>query len=327
MNKEGIFTMKQNAAQVYVGIDVAKDWCDLAVEGGKRVEHFPTDSPAGRSRLVAKLRAARPALVCLEASGGYEIPLVRDLQDAGVPVAVVNPKRIRDFAKAAGLLAKTDQLDARAIARFAALMEPRRSEKPSENQEKLRALRTRRNQVVEALTRERNRLGTERDADVRRHIQNAVELCERQLRELDEQLEQCVRDDEELRQKVRRLASTPGVGIVTAIGLLVETPELGTLNRREAGRLAGLAPINRDSGKHRGKRMIGGGRPAVRRALYMATLVAARHNPRIRDHYQQLLARGKKKLAALTACMRKLLLILNAMLKNNQSWNSNPQTS
>ena len=241
--------------------------------------------------------------------------------------AVVNPRQIRDFARAMNQLAKTDAIDARVIARFAALMNPTPHEKLPENQEKLRSLRTRRNQVVDMLTQEKNRLATQHDPEIRQLIERAIKWYKEQLKEINQQIEQRIEADDSLRQKVALLTSVPGVAMATASALLTEMPELGKLNRREAARLAGLAPVNRDSGKMRGKRMIGGGRRTVRRALYMATLVATRYNPRIRQHYQHLLSQGKKKLVALAACMRKLLLILNNILKTNNPWNYTPNST
>jgi transposase len=311
--------MNRSDARLFVGIDVSKDFWDVAVDGRKSVDRFATDDD-GLATLVASLCKLRPTCICMEATGGWETPLVRALQEHGLAVAVVNPRQIRDFARAMNQLAKTDRIDARVIARFAALMKPALAKKPSKNQEKLRSSRTRRNQVVDMLTQEKNRLVTQRDPRMRRFITQAIDLYEQQLRQLDAEIEDLMNNDDALRQKMELLISVPGVALATASALLAEMPELGDLNRRQAARLAGLAPVNRDSGTLRGKRTIGGGRPSVRRALYMATLVATRFNPRIRAHYQHLLQNGKKKLVALTACMRKLLLILNTMLKNQQSW-------
>ena len=311
--------MNRSDARSFVGIDVSKTFWDVAVDGQKAVRRFATDED-GLAKLVAWMRKLRPTCICLEATGGWETPLVRAFQKHNLPVAVVNPRQIRDFARAMNQLAKTDRIDAQVIARFAALMKPALAKKPSENQEKLRSSRTRRNQVVDMLTQEKNRLATQRDPRMRRFIKQAIDLYEEQLRQLDDEIQDLMTGDDALRQKMELLVSVPGVAMATASALLAEMPELGDLNRREAARLAGLAPVNRDSGTLRGKRTIGGGRPSVRRALYMATLVATRHNSCIRAHYQHLLEKGKKKLVALTACMRKLLLILNAMLKNQQPW-------
>lgn len=304
----------------HVGIDVSKDYWDVALDGQEKVRRYMATSK-GLQCLLGHLATLNNVRVCLEATGGWERGLVDALHRHAISVAVVNPRQIRDFARAMNQLAKTDAIDARVISRFAALMDPTPREKSSENEDKLRALRTRRNQVVDMLTQEKNRLATQHDPEIRQLIRQAIEWYQDQLKEIDQQLQQRIEADATLRRKAALLTSVPGVAMATASALLTEMPELGKLNRREAARLAGLAPINRDSGKRRGKRMIGGGRSTVRRALYMATLVATRFNPRIRQHYQHLLSQGKKKLVALAACMRKLLLILNTMLKTNTPWN------
>lgn len=311
--------MKRSAFS-HVGIDVSKDYWDVALDGEDKVRRYPA-TPEGLESLLGHLATLRNVRACLEATGGWERGLVDALHRHAIPVAVVNPRQIRDFARAMNQLAKTDAIDARVIARFAARMDPTPHQKPSENQEKLRSLRTRRNQVVDMLTQEKNRLATQHDPEIRQLIKRAIDWYHQQLQEIDQQLEARIEADASLREKAALLTSVPGVAMATASALLTEMPELGKLNRREAARLAGLAPVNRDSGKMRGKRTIGGGRSTVRRALYMATLVATRFNPRIRQHYQHLLSRGKKKLVALAACMRKLLLILNTILKTNTPWN------
>jgi transposase len=312
--------MERQEERTWIGIDVAKAHWDVAIHGRKNVQRYASDD-CGRRQLLAALAALPAVQVCLEATGGYERTLVTALRAAGVAVSVVNPRQIRDFARAAGQLAKTDAIDAQIIARYGALMQPTVSENLGENQEKLRALRTRRQQVSEALVQEKNRLGTAADRDARRSIEEAIDFYQRQLRELDVQLSQLMEADPQFRRRRELLTSVPGVGATTAAAITAELPELGRLNRRQAARLVGLAPINRDSGTLRGKRMIGGGRANVRRGLYMATLVATKHNPVIHAFYQSLLARGKAKMTALTACMRKLLLILNAIVKTNQPWN------
>ena len=315
-----------NETLCFVGIDVAKDACEVAIDGQLQTRRFAADE-TGLAELASWLQSLTPACIALEATGGWEIPFVRALQQRGLPVAVVNPRQIRDFARAMNRLAKTDRIDALTIARFATLMQPRLAEKPGENQEKLQALQTRRQQVVDMLTQEKNRLGTTRDHDIRRQIGEVIQLYEQQLKRLDGELAQRMQADPELQQNAKLLTSVPGIANVTAHALLVEMPELGTLNRRQAARLAGLAPLNRESGKFRGKRMISGGRLPIRRALYMATLAATRWNSRIREHYQHLLQQGKKKMVALTACMRKLLCILNTMLKNQQPWQEIKKTT
>jgi transposase len=317
--------METNCETTWVGIDVAKRHWDVVVDGEPGVRRFAADS-VGCQQLMNLLDKYGLIHICVEATGGYEQPLVRQLQQAGKPISVINPRQVRDFARARGQLAKTDQIDAAMIAQFGALLRPTACEKPSENQEKLRSLRARRRQVSHTLVQEKNRLGTQYDRDARRSIEQAIDFYQEQLEELDQQMHDLIERDEEFQRRLLLLVSVPGVGITTASVLMAELPELGRLNRREAARLVGVAPINRDSGMLRGKRMIGGGRSTVRQGLYMATLVATRHNPVIRDFYQQLVARGKAKMTALTACMRKLLLILNAMLKENKPWNSTHTT-
>ncbi len=261
-----------------------------------------------------------PQLVCLEATGGYERLLRDALHQRKLPVSVVNPRQVRDFARAQGELAKTDAIDAAVIARFAATFHPQPDDPPTPAQERLRALRARRQQVVHSLTQEKNRLATAPDEETRKSVRDAIDFYDRQLKDLDRRIAEITTADPVFRERLALLVSVPGVGMVNATGLLAELPELGAMNRGQAAKLVGLAPINRDSGTLRGKRMIGGGRVHVRRSLYMATIVATKHNKLIRRHYQQLLARGKSKMTALIACMRKLLLILNAMIKNNSHW-------
>jgi transposase len=303
----------------WVGIDVAKHHWDVAAQGRKGVRRFSADA-AGLEDLIAWLGKLGPVLVCLEATGGYERSLRDALQRRRISVSVVNPRQIRDFARAQGELAKTDAIDAAMIARFAATFKPEPDEQPTPSQERLRSLRARRQQVVQSLTQEKNRLATAPDSESKESIQEAVDFYDRQLRELDRRIAELTSADPAFRQRLALLVTVPGVGAVTAAGLLAELPELGALSRGQAAKLVGLAPINRDSGTLRGKRMIGGGRTHVRRSLYMATIVATQHNSLIRSHYLQLIGRGKAKMTALVACMRKLLLILNAMIKHNSPW-------
>jgi transposase len=308
-----------------VGVDVSKRHWDAAVSSRQGVRRFTADA-AGAAALLAWIEELSPTLVCLEATGGYERLLREALHERGVAVSVVNPRQIRDFARATGQLAKTDAIDAHVIARFAATLGPAPEQPPNPAQERLRALRARRQQVVQSLIQEKNRLGTAPDAEARRSIEQAIDFYDRQLRDLDARIAELTAADPEFRRRLDLLVTVPGVGAVTAAGLLAELPELGAMNRGQAAKLVGLAPLNRDSGTLRGKRMIGGGRAQVRRSLYMATIVATQHNRLIRDHYQQLLKRGKAKMTALVACMRKLLLILNAMIKNQTPWNE-PMTA
>jgi transposase len=304
---------------LYVGIDVAKHHWDVAIAGHRGVRRFTADE-AGLAELLAWLEKLKAQLVCLEATGGYERSLRAALQKRNFPVSVVNPRQIRDFARSAGELAKTDAIDAGMIARFAATFHPEPDEPPRPALERLRTLRARRQQVVHSLTQEKNRLAAGPDAEARESIEEAIKFYERQLRELDRKLTELTRTDPVLRERLALLVTVPGVGVVTAAALWAELPELGAMNRGQAAKLGGLAPINRDSGKLRGKRMIGGGRSQVRRSLYMATLTATKHNKSIHSYYQHLLQRGKAKMTAIVACMRKLLLILNAMLKKQSPW-------
>ncbi len=304
---------------VYVGIDVAKATLDVAVHPtpDRWTLAYTEREVAG---LVPRLAALAPALVVLEATGGLEEPLVGALAAAGLPVVVVNPRQVRDFAKATGRLAKTDALDATVLAHFAATVRPTPRPLPDAATQSLAALVTRRRQLVEMLTAERNRLGSAPRA-LRAEIQAHITWLKRRLGRLDTDLGQAIRTSPAWRVQDDLLQSVPGVGPVLATTLLASLPELGTLNRRAIAALVGVAPLNRDSGTFRGRRRVWGGRAAVRAVLYMGTLVAVRHNPVLRAFYQRLRGAGKLPKVALTACMRKLLTILNAMLKHQQRWN------
>ena len=260
-----------------------------------------------------------PSLVLLEASGGLELPLVAALAAAALPVVVVNPRQVRDFARATGTLAKTDALDAAVLAHFADVIRP--SVRPLRDAEAqvLNSLTARRHQVMTMLVSEKNRLGTAISA-VRPRIEAHIVWLEQELDDLDEGLRQTLRHSPVWREKDDLLRTVPGVGEQLSLTLLAYLPELGTLDRRQVAALVGVAPFNRDSGTLRGKRTVWGGRARVRAALYMGALVASRFNPLIRDFYQRLLAAGKPKKLALTACMRKLLVILNSMLKHRSPW-------
>ncbi|NLE22024.1 MAG: IS110 family transposase [Actinobacteria bacterium] len=302
-----------------VGIDVSKHHWDVATTDNRHVRRFDANQ-AGLALLLAWLDTQQPTLVCLESTGGYEALLVEGLHQQGLPTAVLNPRRVRDFARATGQLAKTDAIDAAVLARFAAAVDPTPTEPPSDRQRRLKTLRARRQQVQQTLTQEKNRLGVARDEETREWVRRSIGFLQEQLGEIDQRLAEATQEDPEFRRRHQLLVSVPGVGPTTANGLIAELPELGSMNRGQAAKLVGLAPLNRDSGVLRGKRRIGGGRSAVRRSLYMATLVATRHNPLIRRHYQHLLQRGKAKMTALVACMRKLLLILNAIVKKQTPW-------
>jgi len=304
---------------LYVGIDVAKATLDVAVD--PTADRWTGDHTEREvAGLVRRLTGLAPALVVLEATGGLEGPLAGALVAAGLPVVVVNPRQVRDFAKATGRLAKTDALDAAVLAHFAATVRPTPRPLPDAATQTLAALVTRRRQLVEMLTAERNRLGSAPRA-LRGEIQAHITWLQRRLGHLDTDLGEAIRTSPVWRVQDDLLQSVPGVGPVLATTLLASLPELGTLNRRAIAALVGVAPLNRDSGTFRGRRMVWGGRAAVRAVLYMGTLVAVRHNPVLRAFYQRLRAVGKLPKVALTACMRKLLTILNAMVKHQQRWN------
>jgi transposase len=303
--------------ETWVGIDVAKTHLDVAIEGGQ-YWRVATDEE-GISGLVHELRGLHPTLVVLEATGGYERGVTAALADAGIPVAVVNPRQVRDFAKATGQLAKTDALDARVLAHFAATVQPEPRGLADTQAEELRDLLTRRRQVVGMLTAEKNRL-KQATRLVRPRIKEHIAFLEQELEENNADLDGLLHASPLWREREDLLRSVPGIGPVASATLVAALPELGQLSGKQIAKLAGIAPLNRDSGRRRGQRMVWGGRAEVRAALYMATLVATRHNPVIRARYQRLLAAGKPKKVALVACMRTLLVILNAMLKHHTPW-------
>lgn len=307
-----------NERTSYVGIDVSKAALDVAVRPTEQQWTVSNDE-RGIDQLVPSLVALSPALVVLEATGGLEVAVVGALGAAGLPVVVVNPRQVRDFAKATGRLAKTDRLDASVLAHFAEAVKPTPRPLPDAQALVLKDLLARRRQVVGMLTAEKNRLHTAHPP-VRQDIQRHIAWLEESLAKLDADLGDTLRQSPLWREKEELLRSVPGVGPVLSLTLLVELPELGTLDRKQIAALAGVAPLNRDSGTLRGRRTVWGGRSRLRAVLYMGTLVGTRHNPILRAMYQRLVAAGKEKKVALTACMRKLLTILNAMLKHRTSW-------
>lgn len=305
-------------AKFYVGVDVAKDWLDAA----QRPEGAPwrvSNDERGIAALVERLVQLRPALVVLEATGGMEMPVVGALVVAQLPTAVVNPRQVREFARATGRLAKTDAIDAQVLAQFGEAVRPELRPFPDAATQELSALLARRRQLVGMLTAEKNRLRTAAKA-VRADVQEHIRWLKRRLSDLDGQLAQSIRSSPSWRERDNLLKSTPGVGPVLSVTLLAELPELGTLGRKEIAALVGVAPLNWDSGHLRGKRRVWGGRSRVRAALYMAALVAARRNPVLRAFYERLVEAGKPKKVALTACMHKLLTILNAMIRHRTPW-------
>jgi transposase len=302
----------------YVGIDVAKAQLAVAVRPSGEQWVTATDA-ASLDALVERLQALQPALIVLEATGGREGPAVAALAAAGLPVAVVNPRQVRDFARAVGQLAKTDVLDAQVLAQFAQIIHPPPRPLPDPQAQELSALLARRRQLIGMLTAERQRLDTALPA-VQTHIQRHLAWLEQEVADLDHTLSQRVQASPVWRERENLLRSVPGIGPATALTLLAELPELGRLDRKAIAALVGVAPLSCESGTWRGRRIIWGGRARVRTALYMATLVASRHNPSIAAFYTRLCAAGKPKKVALTACMHKLLTILNAILRQGTPW-------
>lgn len=310
--------MDEAKKERFVGIDVSERTLEVAVRPGKErwsCDNSPEEIPA----LVEKLKSQEPLLVVLEATGGLEVPLVAALAAEGLPVVVINPRQGRDFARATGELAKTDGIDAHVLAHFGEAVRPSvRPLKDKETQE-LTALVTRHRQLVDMLTMEKNRLQRS-PGMVRKDIEANIAWLKTRLKELDRQISKMIKQIPLWREKDELLRSTPGIGPVTSATMLSSLPELGTLDRGKIAKLVGVAPLNRDSGVLSGRRVIWGGRAAVRSALYMATIAALRFNPVIRTMYERLIKAGKKPKVAIVACMRKLLVILNAMVKDGTTW-------
>jgi len=305
--------------QVFVGIDVSKRQLDVAIRPGD--DFFPvSNDDQGMGDLIRRLVDLKPQLILLEASGGYEILAAAALRQAGLPAQIINPRQVREFARSTGRLAKTDKIDAAILAYFAQLLQPPLRPWPETQQQELAALMTRRRQLVEMLVMEKNRLGTARSPKVRKSLEVHLQYLTAQLQELERDLDDFIRQSPVWLEKAQLLQSVPGVGPGTSQSLLAWVPELGSLNRKQAAALVGVAPFNRDSGQMRGRRTVWGGRKQVRPSLYMATMAACRVNPVIRAFYQRLLLAGKSKKLAITACMRKLLTILNAVLKYQKPW-------
>lgn len=310
--------------ETFVGIDVCKAWLDVAFESTGPTTPEPSqqradNDEAGRTRLVHELAQLRPTLVVMEATGGFEAALAAALFAARIAVVVVNPKRVRDFARAAGIAAKTDRLDARVLAQFAQRMRPQVQPLPSEAQREITELVDRRAQLVAMRAQERTRLATVQPV-ARKSVREHIEWLDARIKQIERDTEGRLKDSPLYSPKYELLRSVPGVGPVTINMLLGRLPELGTLGRKQVAALVGLAPFADDSGKRRGQRYVQGGRADVRGVLYMATLSAVRCNPVIKEMFDRLSAAGKPFKLALTACMRKLLTILNAMLKHQSSW-------
>ena len=305
--------------RIVAGIDVSQAQLDTCVlpQGASRCF---ANSEEGIQACLAFCREQGVERICLEATGGLERPLVQACHHGSLSLSVVNPRQIRDFAKSMNRLAKTDRLDAHTIALFAERLQPEPTPPIGENAEKLKALTTRRRQVNDILTQEKNRLTRAADRQVRGLVQEAIDWYQKQLTDLDQSIAELIKQDTQFQAKAELVQSMPGIGPTTAAVLLAELPELGVLNQRQIARVVGVAPLNRDSGQLRGKRMTGGGRSSLRHRLFMPTLVAVRYNPKIREFYQRLLQNGKPKMVALIAALRKILVCLNTILKTNQPW-------
>lgn len=304
---------------VFIGIDVGKEQLDVGAWPSQETwTHL--QAPEDIDALVRRIEKLKPILVVLESTGGMEIPVAAALCELQIPMAIVNPRQVRDFAKATGRLAKTDRIDALVLAHFAQAIRPKAKPIADAKTREIRALLTRRRQLVEMSTAEKNRLHSAVGKKVRTNIERHLTWLSKQLKNINDDLDQAIKASEAWRVKDDLLRSVPGVGPVLTSTLIIALPELGSLNRMEIAALVGVAPLNRDSGKMKGTRHIWGGRATVRSALYMGTLVATRHNPIIKAFYLRLLAKGKPKKVALTACMRKLLLILNVMIRDHTRW-------
>src|SRR5215217_3182034 len=304
------------SSETYVGIDVAKERLDVAVLGERQGKQV-SNTKDGIAQLLEQMQALQPELIVVEASGGYQRAVVDVLFHAGLAVAVVNPARVRQFARASGLLAKTDKLDAQVLAEFGRKMQPKRYEGKSEAEKQLSALLVRRKQLEEMLKAEQNRLRTI-SPSLRGSVERIIALLKEEKKKIDEQIHELMKEQKAWQEQSEILRSAPGVGMVTTATLLADLPELGKMDRKKIAALVGVAPMNYDSGRKRGYRKTKGGRTDVRSVLYMSTLVATRYNPVIQSQYQQMLKRGKEKKVALTACMRKFLTILNAMARDQQ---------
>jgi len=307
------------ASGPFVGIDVSKETLEVVIGSEGELWSVPYNR-RGLRKMIRRLRAAKPALVVMEATGGYERKVLEGLGAEGLPVARVNPRRVRSFARATGLLAKADHLDARVLARFGEAVKPRPYIPPPKEQQVLQSLVRRREQLLKMRTAEISRLDTAPDC-IREQIKEHIRWLGGEIERIEKEIDGWIDRIPEWKGKVEIAETFQGVGRVTAVTLIAEVPELGQVNRKEIASLTGYAPMNNESGRRRGKRRIKGGRPRIRSVLYMATLAAIRHNPVIRRRYHELLARGKEKKVALIACARYLLVILNAMIRDHQPWN------
>lgn len=314
---------KVDSSGSFFGVDVSKTQLDAAHLSTGEIRSC-SQTPQEIEKLAQWIEDQAPELVVLEATGGLEIPMAAALGALSVPVAVINPRQARDFAKATGRLAKTDKIDALVLAHFAQAIRPEARPLPDEESRQLKAVLARRRQLIEMITMEKNRLHACKTAKVVASIEMTIKMLKNQLKDIDLDLDRTIKSSQAWQAKDDLLRSVPGVGRIVSFTIITELSELGRLNRREIAALVGVAPLNRDSGVLRGKRRIWGGKATVRATLYMGALVATRHNPTIKAFYQRLLAKGKPKKVALTACMRKLLITLNTMAKSNTHWRQIP---
>jgi transposase len=314
--------MKKQATRmtIFVGVDVSKDSLDIYRPDTDELIKIDNSETAVAQLCQQLQKKKRRLMVVMEATGGYESLLVNQLAIHDLKAAVVNPRRVRNFANGIGMDAKTDPIDARVISKYGEVVSPKPMATKSEHEQKHGALVARRNQLLELINQENNRLQQTWDDDARQSIRNVLEVLKTQLKSIDSQLAKMLKADARNQRTIEILQSVKGVGPVMISTLIAELPELGRLNRREVAKLVGVAPINRDSGKKSGKRFIGGGRSQVRRVLYMATLVAIRHNEKIKTFYQHLKSQGKESKVAIVACMRKFITILNLLVKTDQLW-------
>lgn len=304
--------------EIFVGIDVSKAYLDVGV--GEEGEQWRVkNDQQGIEVLVNRLKEIQPKLIVIESTGGLERPVLMKMCQEGLPVALVNPKRVREFARAIGLLAKTDRLDARLLARFGRNGKPAITVLPNQNEQQLSDLMARRKQLIDMLTAEENRLSTSAPV-LSKLILDHVAWLRQSIKDIEKEIDDFNQQDPSLKEKQDLMRTVKGVGPITANILSANLPELGRLNKKKIAALVGVAPFNNDSGRLRGRRRIKGGRPEIRKILYMAAVCASRHNPVIRSFYLSLLRRGKVHKVALVACMRKLLVILNAMVRDNRPW-------
>ena len=318
--------MTRRGYSLVVGVDVSKAKLDIAWGSNGPLETIENTDKQIAQLLIGKIEDSANTLVVMEATGGYESRLVDLLHKSNLALAVVNPRRVRDFARGIGLDAKTDPIDAKLIARYGEVVTPQRHVAKTDPEKKLEALVTRRRQLLDLVNQENNRLQQTSDKEIQQFIRQSLEALKKQVKEIDERLAKAVNADQKNARTIEILRSVKGIGPVAVSTFVAELPELGMLNRGQISKLVGVAPMNKDSGQKTGQRQTSGGRSSVRRVLYMATLVATRFNPRIKAFYIRLLAKGKPKKLALVAAMRKLLTILNTLIKKDELWTEHQAT-